>query len=942
MLAPQHHTNVRKAEEYFEEHLAVGDYYSEGQAVRGEWLGTGAQLLGLSGVVQKEDFLALCGNLHPSTGERLTARTKTKRRKDPENEAKVANRRLFYDFAISPPKSVSIAALVAGDDRIVDAHDRAVRLAMSELERFAATRVRRGGRNDDRPTGNTVTAAFRHDSSRALDPHLHSHCLVFNATFDVAENRWKALQTFEMFQAGKYVENVYYHELARDLRRLGYRIKNLARGDFELEGVSAALNSKFSKRHRQIAEQVRELLARSPQLATKNLAAVREHIAHTQRPWKSPEVNRNRLRQWWDEQLSADERQGLEKLSTGGIATVDPPETDPVRKVDAALRWAEEHLFARKSLVREYELWRFALERGRGESFTLDQLHAATGRTDYVRDKVNPKRLTTHPVIQREWDIVCLARAGVNKRAPLIPGWEGNAALDEGQQLAARSMMSCLDWLILFRGGAGTGKSFTLRAVHDALTERGKKVRVLAPQRQQVEGLASDGMTGSQTVSSFLTRQTMEPGTVVIVDEAGQIGARDMLDLMTSVWNRKGRLILSGDTRQHGAVQASDALWAIEKYARLQVAELNEIRRQNPAKGRDKEERKWIGEYKRAVEEAAQGRIEESFDRLDQAGALVECTPADQQERLAGCYLELSKSGQSTLVVSPTWDEIDRVNDEVRRSLQLERLIGGEDWKVSTLLARDLSDAQKRDPRYHTADTVIVFNQTARGAPKGATGNLVAIVDDSLIVETAGKIRSIPFKYLDKLTLCQPKELLLSRGDRLQLKSNAKSVKGERLDNGELVTVKRVKADGCIQLEDGRVLPPSYRQFVRGYAVTSYASQGKTVDQVLFSDSCIKAAINARQWYVTISRGARGVRIFTTDKKQLRENVRRSGTRELALDLTGGTLPDAATQSIAPPSLRKMTLMDRLLEMGRSFTTFVGIRDRTNHRRQIQQQQMTP
>ena len=87
------------------------------------------------------------------------------------------------------------------------------------------------------------------------------------------------------------------------------------------------------------------------------------------------------------------------------------------------------------------------------------------------------------------------------------------------------------------------------------------------------------------------------------------------------------------------------------------------------------------------------------------------------------------------------------------------------------------------------------------------------------------------------------------------------------------------------QLTDGRVLPASYRQFVRGYAVTSYGSQGKTVDHVLFADSAIRAATNTQQWYVSISRGRKSVRIFTPDKDALRKHVTRSGDRPLALDL---------------------------------------------------------
>ena len=134
------------------------------------------------------------------------------------------------------------------------------------------------------------------------------------------------------------------------------------------------------------------------------------------------------------------------------------------------------------------------------------------------------------------------------------------------------------------------------------------------------------------------------------------------------------------------------------------------------------------------------------------------------------------------------------------------------------------------------------------------------------------------------MTICEEKEMALSPGDKLQLKANGQSVENEKLANGELVTVKAVHADGRIALEDGRTLDKDFRLFVRGYAVTSYAAQGKSVDHVLFSDSAVKAATNMQQWYVTISRGKKGIHIFTCDKEELRENIMRAGDRPLAMD----------------------------------------------------------
>ena len=238
MVTAKTQHSLASAQTYFAEHLAVGDYYRQGQRVTGEWFGIGAAALKLSGNVPQPEFLALCENRHPHADGPLTQRSIQPRSAGGETHA---NRRIFYDFTFSPPKSVSIAALVGGDARIGDAHAHAVRVALTEFEAFAATRIRKGKADDHRLTGNFVAALFTHDTSRALDPHLHTHCIVFNATHDGVENRWKALQNFELLRARKYAEAVYYHELAKDLHQFGYGIRNRARGDFEIEGVSESV-----------------------------------------------------------------------------------------------------------------------------------------------------------------------------------------------------------------------------------------------------------------------------------------------------------------------------------------------------------------------------------------------------------------------------------------------------------------------------------------------------------------------------------------------------------------------------------------------------------------------------------------------------------------------------------------------------------------------------
>ncbi len=896
MLATKAQFSLTDAKRYFREHLSVGDYYAEGQSVPGQWFGQAAADLGLVGATKADEFACLCDNLHPRTGEPLTLRQNTTRIQMDANgvERQAANRRIFYDFTFSPPKSVSIAALVGADRRIVEAHDRAIGAALEQLQTFAATRVRKHGQCADRLTGNFAAAVFRHDTSRALDPHLHSHCILFNATFDPVEKQWKALQNHEMLAAQKFVENVYYQELTRELVKFGYQIENKPRGDFEIKGVAPELIENFSKRHKQIDEKTRELLQREPDKANGNLAAIRENIAHRERPPKVRDMGLETLQRLWDEQMTVAGKASLQNLTANPLQVSNAP----VNLAQNAVQWAEEHLFERRSVVSEHEIWRHALEHKRGQDVSLAEIQSAAKQRDYLRFEDKPGKITLREHLQREWDIVCAAKDGRGKFAAFYPDFcQPNPRLDAEQRQAVERIMGSTDFVTLFRGGAGTGKSFTLREVQSELVKSGHAVLVVAPQRQQVMDLERDGFQNVQTVSALLTKRELPRHAVLLVDEAGQIGGKQMHALFQLAQQNHCRLILSGDTRQHGAVEAADALRAIEKYAGLDSVELTNIRRQNPAVAKSSAERERIQQYRSAVEAARDGKLAQSFLGLEKMNAIEQCTLSGQHEKLAGRYLELAKQHQSCVVVSQSWHEIHQVNEAIRLAFRQEKMIGDDETTVTALLPVNLTEAQKRDPRSYEKNSVLVFNRDLRGGKAGDSATLKSVDADHLTVEHAGRTVKIPFKQLDKITVCQPKEMALAVGDKLQLKANGRSVENKKLANGELVTVKNIQADGRIGLTDGRTLNKNFRQFVRGYAVTSYASQGKSVDYVLFSDSAVKAATNRQQWYVTISRGKKGIHIFTTDKAELRANITRSGDRPLALDAVAGN-QDARTVAV--------------------------------------------
>src|SRR6266508_4115522 len=406
MVTAKTQYDLKNAEQYFEEHLCVGDHHNESQRVSGEWMGAGAERLGLSGKVRADDFLRLCQNQNPSTGETLTQRLNTTRA---AGDKSVANRRIFYDFTFSPPKLVSIAGFLGGDERILEAHARAVRSALREFEAFAATRIRAGGAQNDRMTRNFVSAMFTHDTSRTLDPHLHTHCIVFNATFDSVENRWKALQNYEHLRARKFAENAYYHELARELRAFGYRICNRARGDFQLEGVSEELCERFSKRHTQIDQALTKLLAEKPEMAE------------------------------------------LGQIANPGAEVVKPEQRVSISE---AVQWAEEHLFDRNSVVLECQIWQEALGRARGEGFSCPDLKDFTERRGYIRDADRPGEVTLRDVLLSEWELVQIVKEGVGDCHPLVANpLSANPALDDEQREALDALLCSTNIVSLFRGG---------------------------------------------------------------------------------------------------------------------------------------------------------------------------------------------------------------------------------------------------------------------------------------------------------------------------------------------------------------------------------------------------------------------------------------------------------------------------------------------------------
>ena len=842
------HKNLADARKYFDEHLAQNDYYTVGEIRPGQWIGAGAERLGLKAEVSRDQFHALCENQNPNDGERLTQRSQ-----------KEGQRRVFYDFTCSAPKSVSVLAVTLDDQRLIEAHEEAARLAFRELETFAATRIRKKGvENRDRVTGNLVAASFVHDSSRALDPQLHTHFTVFNATFDERERCWKALQARGMYDAIRYGTAVYRNELAKRVQQIGYRIQPAKHG-FAIEGVNDGVLKQFSKRAQQrdaVVKEMEEKLGRK--LSNDEIS----HAVHQSREKKVKGISTAEVRERQLSQLSDDERQSLQTLRASA-RTSRPPQIALVE--NQALNHAVAHVFERKSVVPEHELLNVALSHRLGDV----DLPALKASVKSSADLVKTERgFSTPQILATELDLIQTVNAGCDAVAPLHPGYKPADWLGEDQRRAIYHVLRTSDRITGLRGLAGSGKTTALRELVAACKEAHVEPLFCAPTAAATDVLRKEGFEAVTLQSLLLTKPALSARQLVVLDEAGAVGIDDMRRLFEMA--RDARIVLSGDTGQHASVARGDALRILERHSDFKSGQLTAIRRQRKT------------EYRKAVELAAQKRTVEAFAQLERMGAVAEFSDGELHASAAKSYLKALDENKSALLVAPTWNEIEVVTEKVRAELKSSGRLVGEEKEFQVFDSLSWTEAQKRDARQYCPGMAIHFHRRGHGFEKGETVQVVAVENDSLKIQhTDGSENFFPLDAgFVSFDVGEKRKLKVAAGDNLLLQSNW----NKKIINGELVEVKAIQGDSVL-LADGRVIPAEYRTFTHGYAVTSHAAQGKTVDEVLVvASSRSLPAINQEQFYVSISRGRERCQVFTDDAELLRSHVTHSSARLAAVE----------------------------------------------------------
>jgi len=284
------------------------------------------------------------------------------------------------------------------------------------------------------------------------------------------------------------------------------------------------------------------------------------------------------------------------------------------------------------------------------------------------------------------------------------------------------------------------------------------------------------------------------------------------------------------------------------------------------------------------VELAAQKRTVEAFAQLERMAAITELAGDELHGSAAKSYLKALAENKSALLVAPTWNEIETVTEKVRAELKSSGRLALEEKEFQVFDSLSWTEAQKRDARQYRPGMAIYFHRRGHGFEKGETVAVVAVENDSLKVQHADGSENI--FLLGAGFACdvgEKRKLKVAAGDKLLLQANAVVVR-KHFVNGELVEVKAVQGDSVL-LADGRVIPADYRTFTHGYAVTSHAAQGKTVDEVLVvASSRSLPAINQEQFYVSISRARERCQVFTDDSDLLRSHVTRSSARLAAVE----------------------------------------------------------
>jgi conjugative relaxase-like TrwC/TraI family protein len=855
--------NAAAAKTYYREGLTTSDYYVEKGEAKGFWGGLGAEKLGLSGEVTSKSFDRLADNLNPLNGEKLTPRTKK-------------NRRVGYDFTFNAPKSVSILYGL-GDmtmrRTIRTAFETAIVQTMFEIEQSMYTRVRKGGQNTERLTGNMVWGRFTHDTSRPIDgipdPHLHTHVYAFNATFDQIENRWKAGEFAPIKQDAPYYEAVFHNHFASLMRSAGFGIVP-TNNRWEVAGIPREILRIFSQRTQEI-----ERIALEEGIvneAQKSVLAAKTRASKT--TLESPPTI---LANWHARYAHA----GGFPINT--IKRVKAPKPKMIKQV---MNETLDHLFERSSTVPLKMVMQTALKNGVGYISQETIMRDLISRGAIINLVSGEQRVTLPHILQEEQSLIKLVKDGRGRHAKLVPNHTDvkDSILNPNQKQVISQVMNSIDFVTALSGVAGTGKTTVTKIIKQEIEKTGKKLIAVAPTSDASRGtLRKEGFEGANTVAKLLQDETLSSqlkDNILLVDEASQLGVSRMLSLLKLAKKQKTRVILSGDSMQHKAVERGDSFGLLHHYAGIPIARLNTIVRQTSSL------------YKNAVSAAHQGKMTLALEWLHTLEAFQEIVDSKERyQSLAENYFQATKNKQTALIVSPTHLEADHITPYIRDRLKQATRIRGVEQTRTRLVPVHLTDAEKLNlTKYRTGD-IIQLTQNIKGFSRGEQLEIVSKGKGlGLLVKTSNEgVKELSLTHSRHFEIYQPKHIVLAKGDRIRITRNSYTKYGHhRLNNGQEYTIDRINQHGDLILNNGYQLHKEFNHLNYAYVSTSYASQSKTVDHIIIAQSSISfgKASSKEQFYVSLSRGRKSVNIYTDDVRRLKKELTKTNDHMSATELS--------------------------------------------------------
>ena len=871
--------SAAQAENYF----VKDDYYTEEEQHEASfWLGEGAKSLGLTGTVEKAVFGELLSGVGPN-GEVLSGQ-----KIDPKK------RRAATDFTFSAPKSVSVAALVQQDARVLAAHHQAVAKALSVLEeRYAQTRISTETGRKRLTTRNVIAAVFPHATNREAEPQLHSHCVVMNAT-QLPDGRWFSFANEKAIANKKLLGQIYQNELAIALQNHGYIIEPKAHGQFELVGYSPELLKLFSTRRQQIEALVALWEAEGTTVFSadgqvlRSRLALYEAAALKSRKRKPTPMQPEQLRQGWNA-LAQVEGLDLPELPTASsqhaqakqIVSTESEIVSGILKPD--IEPAIAHCSEREAVFRRTALERFAFEHQLGQQ-SFDQLQEAIEASPELI-RIDETRMTTQAAIRLELATIRLMQGGQGQIKEIALQEEVEQLLEKSsltteQRQAIRQTLTCSDSVMAWQGSAGVGKTYALNELKLIAQAKGFQVRGFAPSAEAAHTLGESLKIETSTVAGLLVSPVEEETVSAIwfVDEAGLLSMKDAHALLVKAQREGARVLLVGDTKQLSAVEAGNPFKSLQAGG-IDLARLDHSLRQKTE------------ELKLAVRLVSEGNVVRGIDVLEQAGCLrIEPELSDQINQMVSDYIALSPGArEETLLLAGTNQERAVLTTQLRQALQAEGSLSEDALHLSSLRRKDLTVVQARYVSAYAVGDVLIPTQdykkqglvkyqqyVVRGVDKGA---------NQLMVETvAGQLLKVDPAWCDRKTIYQVQPINIAVGDRLRWTKNDRKTKTR---NGQQFTVAEVLEGGAVRTVDESGQSQwfhmsGHQHMDYAWVSTTYGSQGKTADRVLALMS--EKTTNRESFYVAVSRAKHGLKLYATDKDELLKRVQTSKTKENASD----------------------------------------------------------